>query len=93
MSIDMRIPFGIRHGSQFFQRTSDAVHHIMRQHDISVINYIDNFLGYGMLSFAKMSFDALLDVMTQLGITISQKKLVETTTKAVCLGMLIDTVK
>ena len=36
--------------------------------------------------------DALLDVMKQLGITVSEKKLVAPTTRAVCLGILIDTV-
>ena len=91
--IDTRIPFGSRHGSQFFQRASDAVRHIMRQRDVSIINYIDDFLGYGTPSIAKRSYDALLDVMTQLGIAINEKKLVPPTTKAICLGILIDTVE
>ena len=90
--IDTRIPFGSRHGSQFFQRTSDAVRHVMRQRDVNVINYIDDFLGYGTPDVARRSYDALLDVMTQLGITVSEKKLVPPTTRAVCLGILIDTV-
>ena len=89
--IDARIPFGSRHGSQFFQRSNDAVRHVMR--DVNVINYIDDFLRYGTPSVAKKSFDALIDVMTQLGLTISESKLVEPTTKAVCLGILIDTVQ
>ena len=91
--IDTRIPFGSGHGSQFFQCTSDAVRHILRQRDVNVINYIDDFLGYGTPSIAKHSYDALLDIMTQLRITISDKKLVAPTTKAVCLGILIDKVK
>ena len=91
--IDTRIPFGSRHGSQFFQRTSDAVRHVMRLRDVNVINYIDDFLGYGTPSVARASFDALVDVMTQLGLTISKTKLVEPTTKAVCLGILVDTVE
>ena len=90
--IDTRIPFGSRHGSQFFQHTSDAVRHVMRQRDVNVINYIDDFLGYGTPDVARRSYDALLDVMTQLGITVSEKKLVAPTTRAVCLGILIDTV-
>ena len=45
------------------------------------------FGGYGK------SFDALLDIMMQLGLTVSDKKLVEPTTKVVCLGILIDTVQ
>ena len=91
--IDTRIPFGSRHGSQFMQRTSDAVRYVMRQRDVSVINYIDDFLGYGTPDVARRSYDALLDVMAQLGITISEKKLVAPTTQAVCLGILIDTIK
>ena len=91
--IDTRIPFGSRHGSQFMQRTSDAVRHIMRQRDVSVINYIDDFLGYGTPDVARRSYDALIDVMAKLGITISKKKLVAPTTQAVCLGILIDTVQ
>ena len=91
--IDTRIPFGSRHGSQFFQRASDAVRHVIRQRDINVINYIDDFLGYGTPGVARRSYDALLDVMAQLGVTVSKKKLVASTTKAVCLGILIDTVE
>ena len=90
--IDTRIPFGSRHGSQFFQRASDTVRHAMRQRDVDVINYIDDFLGYGTPDVARRSYDALLDVMNQLGMTVSEKKLVAPTTRAVCLGILIDTV-
>ena len=89
--IDTRIPFGSRHGSQNFQRVSDAVRYVMRQRDVNVINYIDDFLGYGTPSGARQSYDALLDVMSRLGLTVSQKKLVAPTTRAVCLGILIDT--
>ena len=91
--IDARIPFGSRHGSQFFQRASDAVRHVMRQQNVDVINYIDDFLGYGTPSVARHAFDALLDVMKRLGLDISEKKLVHPTTRAVCLGILIDTIE
>ena len=57
-----------------------------------VINYIDDFLGYGTPSVADESFRMLLDVMGELGLTISQKKLVRSTTKAICLGIEVDTV-
>ena len=58
--IDTRILFGSRHGSQFFQRASNAV----RLRDVNIINYIDDFLGYGTPSVARQSFDTLVDVMT-----------------------------
>ena len=86
------LPFGKRHGSQFFQRTSDAVRYIMCQMNYDIISYIDDFLGYGTPSVTDASFHMLLDVMSKLGLTISQKKLVRPTTKAICLGIEVDTV-
>ena len=57
-----------------------------------MINYIDDFLGYSMLRNTHVAFDVLRDVLTQLGLTISTKKLVHLSTQAVCLGVLIDMV-
>ena len=74
MYVDTCLPFGTRHGSQFFQRTSDAVRYIMRQMNYDIINYIEDFLGYGTPSITDASFHTLLDVMSKLGLTISQKK-------------------
>ena len=89
--VDTCLPFGARHGSQFFQRVSDAVRHVMRCRGFDVINYIDDFLGFGTPIVAQASYDTLRNVMGELGLTISQKKLVPPATKAVCLGVLIDT--
>ena len=91
--VDKNLPFGTRHGSQFFQCTSDAVRYVMRQRGFDVLNYIDDFLGFGVPSVAKKSFDALFEIMTELGLTISAKKLIYPATKAVCLGIEIDTVQ
>ena len=91
--IDTCLPFGTRHGSQFFQRTSDAVRYIMRRRGFDIINYIDDFLGFGTRSTAQASFKALYKIMQELGLTISEKKLVHPSTQAVCLGVLIDTVQ
>ena len=90
--IDTCLPFGSRHGSQFFQRTSDAIRYIMRNRGFDIINYIDDFLGFGTPTVAKNAFNTLHDLMSQLGLAISQKKLVPPTTKAICLGIQIDTV-
>ena len=86
------LPFGSRHGSQFIQHTSDVVRYIMRQRGYDVINYIDDFLGFGTPSVADASFRMLHTLMTELGLTISAKKLVRPTTRATCLGVEIDTV-
>ena len=44
-----------------------------------------------MPSMAFKSFDYLTSLMRELGLTVSEKKLVPPSTKVVCLGVLIDT--
>ena len=61
----------------------------MRQKGYVIIDYIDDYVGVGVPS---ASYVALIDLMNDLGLTISQKKLVSPTTKVTCLGVLIDTV-
>ena len=91
--INKNLAFGTRHGSQFFQRTSDAVRYIMRRRGFDVIAYIDDYLGFGVPSIAEQSFNTLYNILTDLGLTISQKKLVRPSTQAVCLGILVNTVE
>ena len=91
--VDTCVPFGTRHGSQIFQRLSDGVRYVMRQKGYDIIDYIDDYVGVGVPSVASASFSALIDLMGDLGLTISQKKLVPPSTQVTCLGVLIDTVK
>ena len=63
MYLDTCIPFGMRHGSPFFQRVGDVVCHVMGHQGYDIINYIDDFLGYGMPDIAKKLFDALRNIM------------------------------
>ena len=91
--VDTCVTFGMRHRSQIFQRLSDAVRYTMHQKDYAMINYIDNYVGIGIPSIAWRSYDALTHLMRELGLTISQKKLVPPATQVTCLGVLIDTVK
>ena len=43
-------------------------------------------------AYKRRSFDHLLTLMKQLGLSVSQSKLVPPSTKVICLGVLIDTV-
>ena len=78
--IDTCLPSGSRHRNQHFQHINNAVHYALYCHGYCVINFIDDFACY----------DCLHNVLECLGLTISEKKLVPP--KAVCLGILIDTV-
>ena len=89
--LDTCLPFGFRHGSALFQRLSDAVHHMMRQRDFDVINYIDDILGIELPSRVDASFDALSALLNHLGFEISYNKLVKPATCVNCLGILVNT--
>ena len=59
----------------------------MRQRGFCIIDYIDDYVGFGVPSIAHASFTSLF------GPTVSEKKLVAPSTQVVCLGVLIDTEK
>ena len=91
--VDTCLRFGYRNGSALFQRISDAVRHMMRQRQFDVINYIDDILGIDVPSKINASFDALCQLLDDLGFQISQKKLHPPTTQLNCLGIVVDTVE
>ena len=74
--IDTCLPFGNRHGTQIFQRISDAVRHMMCQRGFTVLNYVDDFIGVASRDVALRSFVALRQLMSDLGLDVSDKKLV-----------------
>ena len=65
----------------------------MRQKGHRIIDYIDDYIGVALPSVAPDAFDALVDVVRQFGLTISEKKLVSPSTQVTCLGVLIDSIK
>ena len=50
------VPFGSRHGSQIFQRCSDAVRFIMRKNGHKIVCYVDDYIGFGTPTEAEASF-------------------------------------
>ena len=65
----------------------------MHQRGFCVIDYIDDYVGFGVPSVARASFASLFALMKDLGLNVSEKKLVPPSTQVVCLGILIDTEK
>ena len=55
------------------------------------MEYIDDYVGFGIPSEARASIDFLYELLGHLGLTISSKKLVLPSTKVTCLGIEIDT--
>ena len=71
--VDTCILFGTKHGSHIFQRCSNIVRHIMRQNDHKIVGYIDDYVGFGLPSEARASFDFLYELLGRLSLTISSK--------------------
>ena len=69
---------------------SDAVRHVMHQRGFCVIDYIDDYVGVGVPDVVHASFASLFKLMNDLGLTISDSKLVPPSNQVMCLGVLID---
>ena len=90
---DSCLPFGFKHGSKIFQRVGDAIRYIMARSNHHIINYIDDLIGFGLPSSIQESYGYLCSLLTELGLTINEKKLVSPSTVVTCLGVQIDTTK
>ena len=92
--IDRTLPFGFQHGSIFFQRFMDAVRFIMKDrfHFPYLYNYIDDLVYTGLPEDICDSYNTLTRLLQELGLEISQSKLVAPTNCAICLGIEINTV-
>ena len=91
--IDLSVPFRYRHGSKNFQHCTDSIRHIMAKHGFPGLhNYIDDLIFTGLPSKIHLAYEFLKNLLSELGLDISDKKLVPPSTSAVCLGILIDTV-
>ena len=90
--VDQSVTFGYRHGSVFFEKVTNSIRYIVKQHGFPYLyNYVDNLIYCGLPSNIHQSFETLLELLTQLGLAINPKRLVAPCTSLVCLGILINT--
>ena len=91
--LDRSVAFGFRHGSLIFQRCTDAIRYIMTQNGFpNLFNYIDDLIYTGLPSEIHSSFKFLKELLSELGLDISLKKLVPPSTSVICLGILVDSI-
>ena len=91
--LDRSVAFGFRHGSLIFQRCTDAIRYIMTQNGFpNLFNYIDDLIYTGLPSEIHSSFKFLKELLLELGLNISLKKLVPPSTSVICLGILVDSI-
>ena len=90
--IDGTLAFGFWHRSVYFQRCTDAVRYTMH-HKFgypNLQNYIDDLIYPAMPHEIHEAYASLLSLLNDLGLEISEKKLIPPTSKAICLGIEID---
>ena len=90
--IDFLVPLRFKHSSSIFQRISDVVCFIMKQEGHGIWNYIDDFLCVSLPSNIDNIYHRLEELLSELGLTVSSRKLVPPSTQVLCLGILVDTV-
>ena len=86
------MPFGYRLRSGIFERCSDTIRYIMKQHGHSTLmNYIGDLIYIGLPSKIHQSYKFLLSLLQDLGFQISHSKLVPPDMQVTCLGMVVNT--
>ena len=90
---DISVPFGLRTGAFFCQRTTNAVAHIMNNHKYKVLPYIDDFAGAAPKDSSGAAFDRLKQLLQELGLPIAESKLQPPSCCATWLGITFDSDK
>ena len=69
------------------QRVTDSLRCIMHKNGYFIINYIDNLIGCDKLEFAVKAFAFLQNLISELGLVISEEKLFAPQNCIPCLGI------
>jgi hypothetical protein len=72
--IDTVVPFGWRHGSSACQRITDAIRYILNKQGITVINYIDDFIGITSVYDMQRAFETTQQILKQIWLITSHEK-------------------
>ena len=89
--IDLRLVFGFRNGSTFFQRIADFIRYIMTSEGHNCLGYIDDFCTFGSKASCEGAFIRLTQLLKELGFDISDHKTVTPASEVICLGILVNT--
>lgn len=90
---DTRLPFGAKSSPEIFHRLTQSVRRMMAKRGFpDIIVYLDDFLIIGASrEQCQLAYNTLLQLLTDLGFTISTHKLVAPTQRLTFLGIQLDT--
>jgi hypothetical protein len=91
--LNTALPFSFRHGSGICQRITDAVRFILSERNITVVNYIDDFIAIVPEERANEMFEITKSIFNEIGMVINEEKTVAPTEICNCLGIIIHTKK
>ena len=92
--VGVSVPFGLRHGASACQRTTEAVSSIVKQESgADTEPYIDDTAGASVPDLAQEHYQALLDLMEELGLDGAPHKSVSPTTCLLWIGVWFDSVR
>ena len=86
------VPFVFKHGFSIFQCLSDSVCFLMAQEGHNIWNYINDFLCISLPSKINYTYVRVQELLAELGLTVSSKKLVPPSTQVTCLDIVVNTV-
>ena len=93
--VDTRLPFEGRRAPGIFHRVSQSVKRMMAKRGFTaVVVYLDDFLVVGKVHAECLAaFEYLLQLLQDLGFSISWRKVFKPTTRLIFLGIKLDTVR
>ena len=87
---DKKTMMGCRSAPYCCQRTTSFIHHIMKNIDHYVANYVDDFMGIDVESRAWQAFHTLNYLLRDLGVLESENKAIPPSDVIEFLGVLFD---
>ena len=88
--VDKFLAFGAVHGTAIFQRITDFIRFILAEQGFVVFNYIDDIYACCHFNRAKDAFEALNDVIREVGLPINPQKVFAPTTELSIMGIVIN---
>ena len=89
--VDRVLPMGLRSAAMACQRVTNAISYIFQERGFTAINYLDDFGIAETPDQAMNAFQALGNLLQDLGFKEALEKAVPPTTRMVFLGILFDT--
>ena len=89
---DTVLAMGLRSAAMACQRSTSAAAWVLRQRGHTMFNYLDDFIGVSPPSLASSRFQALGQLLTDLGLEESPTKACPPSTTMTCLGVELNTV-